>query len=90
MTLPENERVSLGVEVPLAGQQVEAEEPVVSPALAHLEVRRELAHDVLGRVTRHLVEHLHAVFVSDTNICFIILLTTHSLKQASHHTKQYC
>lgn len=63
MLLPEYKRVGLGVEVPLAGEQVEPEEAVVPPALAHLEVGRELAHNVLVRVARHLVQHLHAILV---------------------------
>ncbi len=50
--VPQDERVVVDVEVSLAGEQVEAEEPVVSPTLADLKVGRELSNDVFRRIAR--------------------------------------
>lgn len=61
---PENQGVRLHVEVALAGQEVQPEEAIVAPALAHLKVGGKLPDDVLGGVTGGLVDHLHTVLVS--------------------------
>ena len=62
----EDEDVHRHEEVALAGEQIEAEETVVAPALADLKVGRELPHDVLARVARQVVHHLDAVLVPES------------------------
>lgn len=61
---PENQCVSLHVQVSLAGQEVESEEAVVTPAFTDLKVRRKLTNDVFCWVTGRLMDHLYTVLIS--------------------------
>ena len=60
---PQNQRVTLRIQIALTGEQVQAKEAIVAPALAHLKVARELPDNALGEVLALLVEHLDAVLV---------------------------
>ncbi len=60
---PEHQRVSLHVQVALAGQQVQSEEAVVAPTFTDLKVRRKLPNYVLGWITGGLMDHFHTVLI---------------------------
>lgn len=60
---PENQRVSLHIQVTLTGQKVQSEEAVVAPAFTHFEVRRKLPNDVLCGIAGGLMDHFHTVFI---------------------------
>lgn len=67
MSPPEDQCVSLHVQVALAGQKVQSEEAVVAPAFTNLKVRGKLPNDVLGWVTGGLMDHLHTVLIPTQN-----------------------
>lgn len=61
---PENQRVSLHVQVTLAGEEVQPEKAVVAPAFTDLKVGGKLPNDVLGRVAGSLMNHFNTVLIS--------------------------
>lgn len=63
MCLPENQCVSLHVQVALTGQKVQPEEAVIAPAFTNLKVRGKLPNDVLGWVAGGLMHHFHTIFI---------------------------
>ena len=60
---PEYERVALRIQIALAGQQIEAKESIVAPALAHLKVAGKLSHNAARQVLALLMQHFHAILV---------------------------
>lgn len=62
---PENQRVSLHVQVTFTGQKVQSEEAVVTPTFTNFKVRGKLPNDVLCRIAGGLMDHLHTVFIPE-------------------------
>lgn len=60
---PEDDGVVLAVQVALVGQQVQAEEAIVAPALPNLKIGGEFPDDVFGGVVGGLVNHFYTVFI---------------------------
>ncbi len=62
----QDEGVWLGVEVAFTGQQVKAEETIVTPTLSDFKIRSELPHNVFARISARLVNHFHSVLVPES------------------------
>lgn len=60
---PEDHGVVLPVQVALVGQQVQAEESVVTPTFPNFKIRGKLPNDVFGGIIGGLMDHFYTVFI---------------------------